>query len=172
MQAAEEQIPALMGALGQEFKPLNAKGAPIDPVAHVDKEMKALGFEILGDLAGEALGDVVMRAYGHAEETCYGVFMLGAFGQMGTDFYTAFTNGASQTTTTTEARDIPPDVDAEGGIYRRSVPGVATEALYTLHQTMVGKLTKGGRKIRKATADLESFAQAVDEFFQREFGVA
>ncbi len=169
--AAQEQIPAVMGALGQAFKPLNANGAPIDPVAHADKEMKALGFLILGDLAGEALGDVVMRAYGHADETCYGVFMLGAFGQMGTDFYTAFTNGTSQTTTTTEARDIPPDVDAEGGIFRRSAPGVATEALYTLHQAMVGKLTADGRKIRKAAADLESFAQALDAFLQRQLGV-
>ncbi len=171
--AAEELISVVTDAAGQGLNQLNQKGIQIDPVVHADKEMKALGFKILGDMVCEAMGDVIMRGYGHADETCYGVFMLGAFGQMGTDFYTAFTDGSSQTTTTTPARDIPPDVDADNGIYRRSASELTVEALYMLHLSMLIELTEdGGRKIRKAKADLEFFAEAVDAFLQRQFGVA
>ncbi len=151
------------------FKLNEAASTAVELVTQIDREMAALGFNCLGDVVCDDLGEVVMRAYGNTAKCCYGSFMAGMFTQAGIDFYTSFTDGISQTTTNNEGMTVPPDSAPENGIFRLCEPESAIEDLYKLHEEMVAALLSDSRAVTAVQEDLKSYAKAMDDYFKRFF---
>jgi putative heme iron utilization protein len=57
-----------------------------------------------------------------------------------------------------------------GGIFRASSPGEPVEVLWPEHQAAVERRLSTGCRALPAEATVEGFAQAVDDFFQRQRG--
>ena len=82
---------------------------------------------------------------------------------LSTDFYAAFSDGSSLTTTLKAGEG---DV-REAKIYKRSFPGVGLAELLEKHEAGVAELTKGGVMPLPAEPSLRGLADAVDGFLKR-----
>ncbi len=141
-----------------------SKGVDRQRLKDFDERFRSIGLQPLGDIAFEFAAEISVRAYGAAGATAYGALMWPQGGEPQVDIFTRFSDGSSVTTTT-----MPGVHDVEAAkIYRRSFPGRPVDALWQQHQAAIGQRLSTGCSASPAEATVESFAQAVDDFFDRE----
>lgn len=126
----------------------------------LDEEMKELGFQPLGDLSCNKVGNAVMRGYRGPHET-FGIGLASNGGLFFVEFYTAFEDGWSLTTTNNpNAGDI-----VKKTIRRRSFPQLQPAELCKEHRAGCEEL---GKTPRRWENGLKGLAQAIDEYMQRQ----
>jgi len=133
-------------------------------LADFDARFLAIGLRPLGDLVFAFASEIAVRAYGGEGAGVYGSLMWPTTGEPQVDLYTRFSDGSSLTTTTSpwvEAADTGP-------ILRSSFPGEAVEGLWRRHREATARRLATGASALPAEPTVEAFAQAVDEFLQRE----
>jgi hypothetical protein len=126
----------------------------------LDQEMQELGFESLGELTCNKMHNMVLRGYAGGDG-CYAIGQASYGGMFVVEFYTAFVDGSSVTTSTNpHVSHIP-----KKKIYRSSHCALEPEGLLREHEKA---LAKHGQKAKSGAATLEGLAQAIDEYMERQ----
>jgi len=127
------------------------------------KAMAALGMASLGDLVCEKMDNVVVRGYGAEDSVMYGAAYLSAQGVMQEEFYTAFDDGTSLTTSAVTFEESDPGQ----GVYFQAPEEGDLPAALALHEKGIAERREKGVAPLPATARLEAMAQAIDAFLVR-----
>ncbi|MFC1851997.1 hypothetical protein ACFL27_17530 [candidate division CSSED10-310 bacterium] len=128
----------------------------------LDEEMKALGFQPLGDMVCEKISNVVIRCYAAENSVIYGMAMAGADQKtFVVEFYSNFDDQASISTSTM------PGVESRHRkkIYRYSHPWSDYKDLFARHNQTVAD-----HNANPVTAQptLKAYAETIDSFLVRE----
>lgn len=100
-----------------------------EPRQQFDGAMASLGFQAVGDLVASRQRDILLHLFVNGERLTYAVLMAKRTMYFGFDFVSRLADDSLLTTTTNGAMASVPDV----GVYYRSFPGRAPEALYEKH---------------------------------------
>jgi hypothetical protein len=150
-----------------KFKPgdLNRwKGVERKRLEDFDERFRSLGLRPLGDLVFDFASEIAVRAYGAEGANVYGSLMWPRGGEPEVDLYTRFSDASSVTTTTT-----PYGQDLEGArIFFGSFPGDTVEVLWRRHRAAMDRRLATGCSALPAEPTVQAFAQAVEEFFERQ----
>ncbi|HSF05049.1 MAG TPA: hypothetical protein VLG10_04595 [Methylomirabilota bacterium] len=140
------------------------KGVDPQRLSDFDERFRSVGLQPLGDLVFEFAPEITVRAYGAQGATTYGSLMWPPGGEPQVDVFTRFSDGSSVTTTTTPGVQ---DIEA-AKIFRGSFPGEPANALWRRHRAAVERRLSTGCRALPAEPTLPAFAQAVDDFFERQ----
>src|SRR5262249_4086949 len=134
-------------------------------VERVDREMLALGFEHLGDLNTTQTFSAVFRAYGHPDSTTYGCLLKAvAAGDFAGQFYTAFEDGWSLTTSAEGPRRL--NRDSHHRMLSQGGPMDLPTRL-AAHQAAVQAQSAAHKGAKVTVPTLVGFAAALDEYLLR-----
>lgn len=126
----------------------------------LDEQMEELGFRPLGDMTCNKVYHTVFRGYADSE-SCFAVGAAGAGCMFAVDFYSAFEDGSSLTTSNNpDVRNIP-----KKKIYRQSFPSLTPAELRQEHLKAM-KERKSPALVRKPT--IKGLAEAIDEYLSRQ----
>ena len=174
--ALDEQLSAqrvlfLREVLGEESaagedEPEAAEDFDVGSLPVVQGAFEALGFGHIGDLASPKLPGVTVRGFAGVEGTAYGTHMRSPLVSGVVEFYTAFDDGSSLTTSTND--EVPTLPHKE--IYGQALPDATPAALLEAHDARVAEMSAEGRSPQVAEPTLEGLAQTVDAFLVRQMG--
>jgi hypothetical protein len=140
------------------------KGVDRERLADFDARFRSLGLARIGDLVFAFAPEICVRAYAAEGANVYGSLLWPQQGEPQVDLYTRFSDGSSLTTTTT------PWVESSeaGTILRASFPGETVEGLWRRHEAALARRLATGCSALAAEPTPEAFAQAVEDFLERE----
>ncbi len=147
-----------------------AKARPLedDLIETSDRQLRQLGYEIVGDLVCSRFPDVIVRGYARADGDVWGAYLCGIL-ESSFEFVTLFERNAGLTTT---FKPGPPDEPAKG-LFRSRHPKLnfrMLKQLHAEHEKRKAALSKKLGATKPAPADLVAFARAVDEGVSRQLG--
>jgi hypothetical protein len=128
-----------------------------------DEQMRALGFEHLGDLVAAEIGHVAIRGYAAPDRTAYAALYVAENELPARDFYTVFNEGTSVTTTTLQHTLSLP----RSRILVRSSTAMTAASLFQEHHEAIERVEQHGPEPVAIVPTLEGLAQAIDEFLVR-----
>ena len=131
-------------------------------------DITSLGFRPVGDLMCSAFAHVLVRGYAHPEAGTYALLLAGMKEGMlhviGMDFYSAFADGASLTTSTTlGVRSLPAK-----GIHRHGYQWNGVYDLYDRHRKHLYELGAEHGDVKPVGLSLAALAESLDSFFVRQ----
>jgi predicted DNA-binding WGR domain protein len=158
----------LDGKVGRFEKVDLPKARPLedDLIEGADRQLRKLGFEIVGDLVCSRFPEVIVRGYARPGGDVWGAYLAGIL-ESSFEFVTLFERNAGLTTT---FKPGPPDEPSKG-LYRSRHPKLDFRMLKQLHDQHEKRKSTLARKLGPAVAapaDLEAFARAVDEGVSRQ----
>jgi hypothetical protein len=133
-------------------------------LADFDARFRAIGLRPLGDVVFAFADQITVRAYGADGAHVYGSLMWPDAMDPQVDLVTRFSDGSSLTTTTSPwvvESDTAPTL-------KTSHPGMAVEDLWERHRAGTGRRLATGCSAVPAEASIEAFAQAVNDWLERE----
>lgn len=110
------------------------------------------------------LGELVLRGDASPDGIMYGCVAAGTFGQFAYELVTAFSNGATLTTSTTPGLE---DRKARR-LYKRSYPDLTVEHLQAKHAAGIAEIASNKARPVAIEPTLEGFCRAVDAYIERE----
>ncbi len=135
-----------------------------DLIKALDADMHQLGLHHVGDLVLEMSSSIPIRAYVSTGEAAYWMAGVGPLGPARKEFYTAFDDGSSLTTSTPPCpKDRP-----ERGLFYAAGPRDNLAALYALHQQGITSFRDQGRQPLPASPTLLDIARAMDDLIARQ----
>jgi hypothetical protein len=126
----------------------------------LDDEMRALGFEVLGDLSCNKVMQTVLRGYSGPEGD-WAVGTAHAAMAFWYEFYTAFQDGSSITTTTNPMAENRPSKK----LFKHTHANLEPPELLKRHRAAV---KKHGQKPIASTTKIEDLCKAIDDCLKRE----
>ena len=131
-----------------------------------DRQLRELGYEVVGDLVCSRFPDVIVRGYARPGGDTWRAYLAG-FLESAFEFVTLFEKNAGLTTT---CKSGPPD-DPAKGLYRSRHPKLNFRLLKKLHAGHEKRKPALAKKLGSALSapvDLTAFARAVDEAVSRQ----
>jgi predicted DNA-binding WGR domain protein len=158
----------LDGKVGRFDKVDLLKARPLEDnlIEEADRQLRELGFEIVGDLVCSKFPEVIVRGYARPDGDVWGAYLCGIL-ESSFEFVTMFERSAGLTTT---FKAGPPD-DPKKGLYRSRHVKLNFRMLKALHAEHEKRKATLAKKLGAAVAapvDLEAFARAVDEGVSRQ----
>jgi hypothetical protein len=149
----------------QKLDLLQARPLEDDLIESADRQLRQLGYEIVGDLVCSRFPDVIVRGYARPGGDTWGVYLAGIL-ESSFEFVTLFEHAGLTTT----FKAGPPDEPAKG-LYRSRHPKLDFRTLKPLHAEHEKRKAKLPKKLgtpRPAPVDLEALARAIDESVSRQ----
>ena len=137
-----------------------------DLIEMADRQLRQLGYEIVGDLVCSRFPEVIVRGYARPGGDVWGAYLCGIL-ESSFEFVTMFERDAGLTTT---FKPGPPD-EPKKGLYRSRHPKLNFRMLKQLHAEHEKRKTTLAKKLGAAAptpVDLEAFARAVDQGVSRQ----
>jgi predicted DNA-binding WGR domain protein len=158
----------LDGKVGRFDKVDLLKERPLEDnlIEEADRQLRELGFEIVGDLVCSKFPEVIVRGYARPDGDVWGAYLCGVL-ESSFEFVTMFEQNAGLTTT---FKAGPAD-DPTKGLYRSRHVKLNFRMLKQLHEQHEKRKATLARKLGAAVTapvDLEAFARAVDEGVSRQ----
>jgi hypothetical protein len=147
------------------FHETTGHGDHLEQADEWDRQLEALGFQTLGRMTYDRVGELTLLGYVLPNSNIYALVCLGGlFPSEVIDYYTRFSDGASQSTTT--------NFLAEGDkpkrkIFSKAFPELDPAELLERHRRRMKVLVKKHGPPRPAEPTLEALARAIDEYFVR-----
>jgi hypothetical protein len=137
-----------------------------DLLEEADRQLRELGYEVVGDLVCSRFPEVIVRGYARPDGDVWGAYLCGIL-ESSFEFVTMFERKAGLTTT---FKPGPPD-EPKRGLYRSRHPKLNFRMLKQLHAEHEKRKTTLAKKLGAAVTtpvDLEAFARAVDAGVSRQ----
>jgi hypothetical protein len=136
----------------------------LEKLEPVEAALETLGYERLGDIHCDRLGELYLRGYASPDGLSYACVAAGTFGQFAVDFVTRFADGTVLTTSTTPNLKSRPKLK----VVKRSHPDDSTETLHRRHADEIARRASEGVAAESVVRSLKGFCLALDDYIARE----